>query len=106
MLLLLDGGSPGEMGRGWLNGQDAGLSQEIRLEVLRHGHSAYIQRLHPELLELCDAIIALRPEVHAEVERMCGRKCGQGTPPQIGAHPRPPVRQGHELVDGRSSAGC
>ena len=77
VLRLLNGGSPGEMGRGWLNDADVGLSRAIKLKVLEHGHSPYIQRLQPELLKLRDVIIALKPEVHAEMTRMCEEHPGR-----------------------------
>jgi len=77
VLRMLNGGSPGEMGHGWLNDVVVGLSQATKLKVLEHGHSPYIQRLQPELLKLRDVIIALKPEVHAEMARMCEENPGK-----------------------------
>ena len=65
------------MGHGWLNDVVVGLSQATKLKVLEHGHSPYIQRLQPELLKLRDVIIALKPEVHAEMARMCEENPGR-----------------------------
>jgi hypothetical protein len=78
VLRLLNGGSPGEMGHGWLNDGDVGLSRATKLKVLEHGHSPYIQRLQPELLRLRDVIIDLkRSEAHTEMSRMCEENPGR-----------------------------